>query len=102
MNHLYCQIWQRILLNDFDGDQKAGHALAHFLLQRQRGLAGVFIFLYEKSYGSAPRWNKAFLSTVHRLRPLISDLPMPVAGWTAVLFAALFLAIVEGVQAGAG
>jgi hypothetical protein len=32
----------------------------------------------------------------------VSNLPMPVAGWTAVLFAALFLAIVEGVQAGAG
>jgi hypothetical protein len=39
---------------------------------------------------------------MHSLRPPVSDFPMPVAGWTAVLQPKLFLAMLGSVSAGAG
>jgi hypothetical protein len=39
---------------------------------------------------------------MHRLQPLVSDFPMPAAGWTAILQPTLFLAMLGNVSAGAG
>jgi hypothetical protein len=39
---------------------------------------------------------------MYSLRPLVSDFPIPVAGWTALLQPTLFLAMLGSVSAGAG
>jgi hypothetical protein len=39
---------------------------------------------------------------MHSLRPFVSDFPVPVARWTAILQPALFLAMLGGVSASVG